>query len=78
VEPDKPDNPLHIRALRVDGIVLETEAIPDFLKELGLLTWGGLRHTVSSHDALRVLTIPIGQNCPKTWVISYYQGKIPR
>jgi hypothetical protein len=34
VEPDKPDDPLHIRALSMNGIGVETEPVTDGIEEL--------------------------------------------
>ena len=38
VETDEPYDPLHIGALGVNGVVVETEHLADFIEEFGLLT----------------------------------------
>jgi hypothetical protein len=44
MEPDEPDDPLHIGALGVNGVVVEAEHLTDFIKEFWLLTFRGLSH----------------------------------
>ena len=43
VETNEADDPLHIGALGVDGVVMEAEYRPDFLEECWWLTSGGVR-----------------------------------
>jgi len=38
VETDESDDPFHIRALGVNGVVVETEHLADIIEEFGLLT----------------------------------------
>jgi len=49
VELDKPNDPLHRRALRRNGIVVETEHVPDCIEELWLLTARGVRQASFRH-----------------------------
>ena len=44
VETDEPYDPIHIGALGVHGVVVETEHLADFIEELGLLTSRRIRH----------------------------------
>jgi hypothetical protein len=48
VEPDEPDDPLHVGALNMNGIVVEPKHVPDFIQEFWLLTSCGRRHIKSS------------------------------
>src|ERR671916_1758074 len=45
VKPDEPYNPIQVRAFRMNGIMMETEHITGFIKELWLLTSRRVRHT---------------------------------
>jgi hypothetical protein len=47
VETDEPYDPLHIGSLGVNGVVVETEYLSDFIEEFGLLTSRRVRHTRS-------------------------------
>ena len=47
-----------------------------FIEKFGLLTTGRDRHTMSARWLEITLITGIGQNCPKTRVISCYQGKM--
>jgi hypothetical protein len=41
------------------------------------LTAGRVGHTIASaHEALKGLITSFGQNCPKTPLLSYYQGEM--
>jgi hypothetical protein len=44
METDEPHDPLHIGALGVNGILVETEHIADFIEELWLLTSRYVQH----------------------------------
>ena len=42
VETDETHDPVHIGTLGVNGVMMESKHIADFIKELGLLTAGGV------------------------------------
>ena len=44
VKPDEADDPLHIGALGMNGVVVETEHVADFIEEFWLLTSCRVRH----------------------------------
>jgi hypothetical protein len=73
----KPDDPVDIGSLGVDGIVLNPEDPTDLFQELGRLTFEWGRHSIfpQSRHAVRLIT-GIGQKCPKTKLLFHYQGKI--
>jgi hypothetical protein len=50
VEPDEPNNPLHIRALGMNGIVMEAEYSADLIEEFWLLTSRGLSGETRSYS----------------------------
>jgi hypothetical protein len=76
VELDEPYDPLHIGALDVNGVVVETGHVTDFIKEFWLLTSRGVRHRDFHTSALKSLRMGIEQNCVKTPPISHCQGKM--
>jgi hypothetical protein len=65
-----------IGSLGVNGVVVETEHLADFIAEFWLLTSPHVRPKGLRHGALRSLIIGLGQNCSKTPPISHYQGKM--
>ena len=77
VQPDKLNNPIDVRALSVNSIVEDAEDLTDFVQEFRPLTFVGDRHSILIHNrhALRLI-MGKGQNCPKTRLLSKYQGKI--
>jgi hypothetical protein len=78
VETNKPYNPVHVGTLGVNGVMVQTEYLPDLIEEFWLLTFCRVRHIKVHNDSLRSLIMSIGQNCPKTRLLSHYQGKIAR
>jgi hypothetical protein len=44
VETDAPDDPIYIRSLGVNGVVVDTEHLADFIEEFWLLTSRRVRH----------------------------------
>lgn len=44
METDASDDPIHIRALGVKGVVVETEHLAEVIEEFGWLTARRLRH----------------------------------
>jgi len=76
VEPDDPDDPLPIRALGMNGVVVKTEHVTDFIEEFWLLTSCRVRHIWSPSWRLEIVDNRHGQNCLKTPPISHYQGKM--
>lgn len=51
----EPDDPLHIRALSMNGVVVETECVTDFIEEFWLLTSRDVRHTGFRNSSLKRL-----------------------
>jgi hypothetical protein len=67
VKMSEPGNPVHIGSLGVDGIVVKTEHLSDFLQEFGRLTFGDGRHRILLQNKCVVgVDNRIGQECPKT------------
>ena len=44
VETNKPHDPVHVRSLGVNGVVVQTEHLSDLIEEFGLLTFCRVRH----------------------------------
>ena len=76
VEADEPDDPVHIGALGMNRVVMETKHFTDFIEEFWLLTSVASGISGLHLGALRLLITGTGQNCPKTLLISHYQGKM--
>ena len=79
VETDELDCPINVRALRVDGIVVNPEDPAKLIQNFGLLTFGRDRHKILLKKwhivyCFRVI-IAKRQKCPKTMLLSTYQGK---
>jgi hypothetical protein len=55
---------------------MQTEYLSDLIEEFWLLTFCRVRHIKLDNDSPISLIIGIGQNCPKTRLLSYYQGKM--
>jgi hypothetical protein len=70
-------DPLHRGAFSVNGVVVQAEHLSHRIEEFGLLISRRGRQRIPHGDGLRSLIIGIGQNCPKTLVISHYQGSGP-
>jgi hypothetical protein len=54
VKPDEPDDPLQIRALGMNGVVVETEHCTDFIEEFWLLTSRRVRHIRAQAGRLEI------------------------
>ncbi len=44
VETNKPHDPVHVGSLGVNGVVVQTEYLPDLIEEFWLLTFCRVRH----------------------------------
>ena len=70
------NNPIQIGSLSVNRVVVKSEQLSDLIEEFGLLVRIGVTHGASSiDDAVKTLIMEVGQNCPSTSLLSYYQGK---
>jgi hypothetical protein len=76
VETDKPHDPIYVGSLGVNGVVVQTEYLSDLIEEFWLLTFCRVRHIKPRNDSPISLIIGVGQNCPKTRLLSHYQGKL--
>lgn len=76
VETNKPNDPVQIGSFGVNRVVVQTEYLSGLIEEFWLLTFCRIRHIKFDNDSPRSLIIDIGQNCPKTRLLSHYQGKI--
>jgi hypothetical protein len=68
VKTNKPHDPVHVGSLGMNGVVVQTEYLSDLIEEFWLLTFCRVRH--------KSLITGIRQNCPKTQLLSHYQGKM--
>jgi hypothetical protein len=77
VKMSKADDPVHIGALGVNGIVVKTEHLSDLLQQFGRLTFGRGRHRIFLLNKCVVgVDNRIGQECLKSRILSYYQSTI--
>jgi hypothetical protein len=59
----------------MNRVAVQAENLSDLIEKFWRLTSCRASHSVSSvNDALKVLITGIGQNCPKSRLISHYQG----
>jgi hypothetical protein len=58
MEPDKLNNPIDVGSLRVDGIMVNSLDPTDLIREFGLLTIAGDRHSIllQNRDAVSSIT----------------------
>jgi hypothetical protein len=73
-----PPGPIQVGSLGVNGVVVQTEYLSDLIEGFWLLTFCRVRHKKFDNNSPISLIIGIGQNCPKTRLLSYYQGKMAR
>ena len=70
-------DPIQIGSLGMNRVAVKAENLSDLIEKFWLLTSCRASHIVSSvNDALKVVITGIGQNCPKSSLISHDQGEM--